>query len=237
MPSMNHDPRELVRIAPTLVSSSYRRPARDCCGHSSSCCIHAPLTALPSSRCAARSLCVAFLACTVLPPLFADSRPSPSRVHVRPRIHLGPRILTTRIRRGDHAPGAGLSTCVLYAPLRRATTRTLAVLNAYTLPLVVCARFFLVCVHAPRTRTHAHALVACICTNSPCSVLACTYTRSACQRCDRSLHVHVCMCVCVCMYDSDYDYDGRVCVRLVRGANPSVCAIAISFAEQSVFTS
>ena len=39
------------------------------------------------------------------------------------------------------------------------------------------------------------------------------------------------------MYDSDYDYDGRVCVRLVRGegANPSVCAIAISFAEQSIY--
>ena len=37
----------------------------------------------------------------------------------------------------------------------------------------------------------------------------------------------------VCMYDYDYDYArARVCAL---GANPSVCAIAFSFAEQSVY--
>ena len=216
-------------IAPTLVSSSYRRPARDAAAichravymrlsprcprrvvlpaHCVLLSSRAPCSPLFSQIVAPRRLAyrLAYTSHTArgprswsyprvlhASPLFADSRPSPPRVHVRPRIHLAYSEGTTHLELVS--PHVHFMHPFDVPPRVR-------FLNAYTLPLVVCAHFFLVCVHAPRTRTHAHALVACICTNSPCSVLACTYARSACQRCDRSLHVHACMCMCsMCMH-------------------------------------
>ena len=106
--------------------------------------------------------------------------------------------------------------------------------------LAVCARFFLVCVHAPRTRTHAHVLVACIYAQTCRALSSHVHTRAPHVRGAADLCMRMYACACMSLYacttTTTTTYEARVCARVrEERTRRSVCAIAISFAEQSVY--